>query len=341
MKDNLTSETKIATPTVAGNYTSICMVCNRHMEFADKRCRLCTDCVKPAEAPVTSNEEIPPGLMTAAHKARPFVRVWLMGKHGSSFGGWTVEQMEDAAAMIAEAVKEAFDQLRPASETVEFHVHEFGPQPEGMTSPSGKPFSYCRCGATAPALKSSAVETPSDERSAAREDISYYNGARQAAAMAHQSLDAMDKWVSAGCGNRYPQARVVLKGSTVETAGSADVRSTLDDIYRSLCAAWDNRTLPASVLSADQFTRMREALDIPFPGYCNPGSPPEAKSTQPPDSRGDAALWVLAWLAMKGGLGSEVHEVIEAVVEGRAAMRPNNKLHIEPRGAVNEETKHG
>lgn len=59
----------------------------------------------------------------------------------------------------------------------------------------------------------------------------------------------------------------------------------------------------------------------------------EPKSTQPPDSRGDAALWVLAWLAMKGGLGSDVHEVIEAVMEGRAEMRPNNKLHIEPRGA--------
>lgn len=59
----------------------------------------------------------------------------------------------------------------------------------------------------------------------------------------------------------------------------------------------------------------------------------EPASTQPPDSRGDAALWVLAWLTMKGGLGSEVHEVIEAVMEGRAEMRPNNKLHIEPRGA--------
>lgn len=55
-KDASSSETKIATPTVAGNYTSICMVCNRHMEFADKRCRLCTDCVKPAEAPVSSNQ---------------------------------------------------------------------------------------------------------------------------------------------------------------------------------------------------------------------------------------------------------------------------------------------
>lgn len=65
--------------------------------------------------------------------------------------------------------------------------------------------------------------------------------------------------------------------STAKATGApegADVRSTLDDIYRSLCAAWDNRTLPASVLSADQFTRMREALDIPFPGYCKPGSPP-------------------------------------------------------------------
>lgn len=66
----------------------------------------------------------------------------------------------------------------------------------------------------------------------------------------------------------------------------------------------------------------------------------EPKSTQPPDSRGDAALWVLAWLAMKGGLGSDVHDVIEAVMEGRAEMRPNNRVHIEPRSAENGSEAH-
>lgn len=37
-----------------------------------------------------------------------------------------------------------------------------------------------------------------------RIDRAYYDGARQAAAMAHQSLKAMDDWISAGCGGRYP-----------------------------------------------------------------------------------------------------------------------------------------
>jgi hypothetical protein len=34
------------------------------------------------------------------------------------------------------------------------------------------------------------------------EDRAYYNGARAAAAMAHQSLKAMNKWIDSGCGNR-------------------------------------------------------------------------------------------------------------------------------------------
>lgn len=63
---------------------------------------------------------------------------------------------------------------------------------------------------------------------------------------------------------------------------TSDVQATLEDVYRSLCAAWDNRTLPASVLSADQFTRMREALGIPFPGYAKPGSPVEPTPAQLP-----------------------------------------------------------
>lgn len=75
------------------------------------------------------------------------------------------------------------------------------------------------------------------------------------------------------------QERKASKALTDET--SPDVRTTLEDVYRSLCVAWDNRTLPASVLSAKQFTRMREALEIPFPGYAKPGSPVE---TTPDDT---------------------------------------------------------
>ena len=37
-----------AIPTHAGQYMSTCMVCNRTMMWADKRCRLCTDCVLPS-----------------------------------------------------------------------------------------------------------------------------------------------------------------------------------------------------------------------------------------------------------------------------------------------------
>lgn len=57
----------------------------------------------------------------------------------------------------------------------------------------------------------------------------------------------------------------------------------------------------------------------------------ETKATQPPDSRGDTAIWVLAWLAHKGGLGHDAHRVIDAVMENRAVMRSDGTLHIEPR----------
>jgi hypothetical protein len=45
---------------------------------------------------------------------------------------------------------------------------------------------------------------PTRDAQDAREDRAYYNGARQAAAMAHQSLDAMDDWIESGCGGRGP-----------------------------------------------------------------------------------------------------------------------------------------
>lgn len=46
----------------------------------------------------------------------------------------------------------------------------------------------------------------------AKEDRAYYNGARQAAAMAHQSLDAMDDWIEGGCGGRGPRASRSIEG---------------------------------------------------------------------------------------------------------------------------------
>jgi hypothetical protein len=39
------------------------------------------------------------------------------------------------------------------------------------------------------------------------EDRAYYDGARQAAAMAHQSLKSMDEWIAGGCGNRVPAVK--------------------------------------------------------------------------------------------------------------------------------------
>jgi hypothetical protein len=45
-----------ATPTHAGSYMSRCAVCNRDLWNADKRCRLCTDCAKPA-APTPEKDE--------------------------------------------------------------------------------------------------------------------------------------------------------------------------------------------------------------------------------------------------------------------------------------------
>ena len=48
------------------------------------------------------------------------------------------------------------------------------------------------------------------ERDAALLDRAYYDGARQAQSIAHQSLVALDKWINEGCGNRMPQARAVL-----------------------------------------------------------------------------------------------------------------------------------
>ncbi len=46
------------------------------------------------------------------------------------------------------------------------------------------------------------------------EDRAYCAGAQQAAAMAHQSLQAMDKWIAGGCGNR--RAAVEPKPDTAE-----------------------------------------------------------------------------------------------------------------------------
>lgn len=71
---------------------------------------------------------------------------------------------------------------------------------------------------------------------------------------------------------------------------TGDRRAVLHDVYRSLCIGWDNRTLPASVISADQFTAMREALEIPFPGYAKPGMPPVEASAETDGVLPDARL---------------------------------------------------
>lgn len=57
-------------------------------------------------------------------------------------------------------------------------------------------------------------------RAAARQDLAYYNGAQQAAAMAHQSLKNMDAWIAGGCGNRWTEAKRELAGSSVEPKAS-------------------------------------------------------------------------------------------------------------------------
>lgn len=48
-----------------------------------------------------------------------------------------------------------------------------------------------------------ASEPPNDDV-LRRIDRAYYDGARQASAMAHQSLAAMDEWIAGGCGGRGP-----------------------------------------------------------------------------------------------------------------------------------------
>lgn len=40
-----------------------------------------------------------------------------------------------------------------------------------------------------------------------RQDRAYFDGAKQASAMAHQSLKAMDDWIAGGCGNRVPAVK--------------------------------------------------------------------------------------------------------------------------------------
>lgn len=49
MSEQCTTKDQLATPTVAGQYSSTCLSCKRPMEWTDKRCRICTDCDKPQE----------------------------------------------------------------------------------------------------------------------------------------------------------------------------------------------------------------------------------------------------------------------------------------------------
>lgn len=46
-----------------------------------------------------------------------------------------------------------------------------------------------------------------EETNAARQDLAYFDGAKQAAAMAHQSLKALDDWIAGGCGGRWQAAK--------------------------------------------------------------------------------------------------------------------------------------
>jgi hypothetical protein len=82
--------------------------------------------------------------------------------------------------------------------------------------PPGEHDVYCEPMSVAPALKSVAEEwekakdamsgdsQQSCKQQTTQEDRAYYNGARAAAAMAHQSISVMDKWINDGCSGRVP-----------------------------------------------------------------------------------------------------------------------------------------
>ena len=63
------------------------------------------------------------------------------------------------------------------------------------------------------------TEEAQEIRSAALQDLAYFNGAKQAAAMAHQSLKNMDAWIAGGCGDRWSEAKRELAGLPVEPSG--------------------------------------------------------------------------------------------------------------------------
>lgn len=65
---------------------------------------------------------------------------------------------------------------------------------------------------------------------AALQDLAYYNGAHQAAAIAHQSLEALDKWLAGGCGNRYAAARAELKTSCCEPAATIEPKGEWHEV---------------------------------------------------------------------------------------------------------------
>lgn len=54
----------------------------------------------------------------------------------------------------------------------------------------------------------------------AKQDLAYYDGARAAAAMAHQSLSVMDKWINGGCGGRWQEAKAAMAEGAPRGAGS-------------------------------------------------------------------------------------------------------------------------
>lgn len=63
----------------------------------------------------------------------------------------------------------------------------------------------------------------------AMQDLAYVHGAQQALAMAHQSLEAADKWLNDGCGGRRLEALRVLKGTLPSTYTVDHVLEYLDE----------------------------------------------------------------------------------------------------------------
>lgn len=100
----------IATPTVAGQYMSKCCVCERTMEFADKRCILCTDCEKPRQpSEIPSKEKAPPDI----EYALTLMGCWARDKspHGPAGACRLAEQVIEYQRREIERLRAALQKL--------------------------------------------------------------------------------------------------------------------------------------------------------------------------------------------------------------------------------------